>query len=83
MFPQSRRLGSCDGLAAIHLLAGRPSSLATHAGSSGGIVVGSLAGGGGLGDVDLIYIPEPSTALLLALALAAWLGGGFRPVRAG
>jgi hypothetical protein len=38
-------------------------------------VVGSLAGGGALGDVDLIYVPEPSTAALVAmgmLALLAW-----------
>ena len=33
-------------------------------------VVGSLAGGGDLGNVDLIYIPEPSSLLLLSLALA-------------
>jgi hypothetical protein len=39
-------------------------------------VVGSLAGGGDLGDVDLIYIPEPATLLLLLLGL--W---GFRPHR--
>jgi hypothetical protein len=32
-------------------------------------VVGSLAGGGALGNVDLIYIPEPSTFALAALAL--------------
>ncbi len=31
-------------------------------------VVGSLAGGGGLGPVDLIYVPEPATLTL------AWLG---------
>ena len=30
-------------------------------------VVGSLAGGGSLGNVDLIYVPEPATVLLLAL----------------
>ena len=30
---------------------------------------GSLAGGGGLGDVDLIYIPEPSALVLLGLGL--------------
>ena len=36
-------------------------------------VVGSLAGGGGLGDVDLIYVPEPSTLALLGIALAAML----------
>ena len=32
-------------------------------------VVGSLAGGGGLGEVDLVYVPEPTTALLLAVGL--------------
>ncbi len=34
-------------------------------------VVGSLAGGGGLGDVDLIYIPEPSSVLLFILGALA------------
>ncbi len=34
-------------------------------------VVGSLAGGGALGNVDLIYIPEPSTFALAAIALLA------------
>jgi hypothetical protein len=34
-------------------------------------VVGSLAGGGGLGDVDLIYVPEPATALLLMSMLGS------------
>ena len=33
-------------------------------------VVGSLAGGGDLGQVDLIYVPEPSTVALLGLGLA-------------
>ena len=37
-------------------------------------VVGSLAGGGDLGNVDLIYVPEPSTLVLLAVALV-WLAG--------
>ncbi len=32
-------------------------------------VVGSLAGGGGLGEVDLVYVPEPSTILLLGMVL--------------
>ncbi len=32
--------------------------------------VGSLAGGGALGNVDLIYIPEPSAWILLALGIA-------------
>ena len=32
-------------------------------------VVGSRAGGGDLGDVDLIYVPEPATELLVALAI--------------
>ncbi len=30
-------------------------------------VVGSLAGGGALGNVDLIYVPEPASALLLLI----------------
>jgi hypothetical protein len=33
-------------------------------------VIGSLAGGGGLGDVGLVYIPEPSTIMLLGFGLA-------------
>lgn len=37
-------------------------------------VVGSLDGGGGLGDVDLIYIPEPSALTLALLGLAAVAG---------
>ena len=32
-------------------------------------VVGSLAGGGDLGDVDLIYVPEPTTVVLLGAGL--------------
>jgi hypothetical protein len=32
-------------------------------------VVGSLAGGGDLGAVDLIYVPEPTSAFLVALGL--------------
>jgi hypothetical protein len=32
-------------------------------------VVGSLAGGGALGEVDLVYVPEPSTIVLFGLAL--------------
>jgi hypothetical protein len=32
-------------------------------------VVGSLAGGGALGNIDLIYIPEPSTLMLVCLGL--------------
>ncbi len=34
-------------------------------------VVGSLAGGGDLGAVDLIYVPEPATALLAMIGLIA------------
>ena len=33
-------------------------------------VVGSLAGGGDLGEVNLVYVPEPTSALLLACGLA-------------
>ena len=36
-------------------------------------VVGSLAVGGGLGAVDLIYVPEPRTSTLRVLALIALL----------
>ena len=34
-------------------------------------VVGSLQGGGALGDVDLIYVPEPSSIALLVLGSLA------------
>ena len=37
-------------------------------------VVGSLAGGGDLGNVDLIYVPEPTTAVLMLLALFGLIG---------
>ena len=36
-------------------------------------IVGSLAGGGDLGDVDLIYVPEPATAVLCGLGMVAVL----------
>lgn len=36
-------------------------------------VVGSLAGGGELGEVDLIYVPEPTSALLLCVGLVIGL----------
>ena len=36
--------------------------------------VGSLNGGGDLGDVDLIYVPEPSTLVLLLLSVLAVSG---------
>ena len=37
-------------------------------------VVGSLAGGGDLGDVDLVYIPEPASVMMcwIALAMLLW-----------
>ena len=34
-------------------------------------VVGSLAGGGDLGNVDLIYVPEPSALFLFGLGICA------------
>ena len=37
-------------------------------------VVGSLAGGGDLGAVDFIYVPEASTVLLLALGAFSFFG---------
>jgi hypothetical protein len=36
-------------------------------------VVGSLAGGGALGHVDLVYVPEPTSLVLLALGIALGL----------
>jgi hypothetical protein len=36
-------------------------------------VIGSLAGGGDLGNVDLIYVPEPNTLALAVLGLATML----------
>jgi hypothetical protein len=41
-------------------------------------VVGSLAGGGDLGDVDLVYVPEPSTFALLLASLAGMITVGRR-----
>ena len=42
-------------------------------------VIGSLAGGGDLGNVDLIYVPvpEPSTMVLLAVGVAVGIGLAF------
>jgi hypothetical protein len=36
-------------------------------------VVGSLAGGGALGNVDLVYVPEPTAAMLILLAVLSLL----------
>ncbi len=41
-------------------------------------VVGSLQGGGDLGNVDLIYVPEPSTLLLLTIGVLGLRGYGRR-----
>ena len=41
-------------------------------------VVGSLAGGGGLGAVDGPYLPEPSTSILMAFGLVPVAARGFR-----
>jgi hypothetical protein len=46
-------------------------------------VVGSLRGGGGLGDVDLIYVAEPSTSMLLGLGVLALLPCHVRVAKAG
>ncbi len=46
-------------------------------------VVGSLAGGGALGDVDLIYVPEPSSVALLMLGLLSIGGARLAKGRAG
>ena len=48
-------------------------------------IVGSLAGGGGLGEVDLIYIavPEPSAVLLLVVGLAVLFVSGSRVLNNG
>jgi hypothetical protein len=40
--------------------------------------VGSLAGGGALGDVDLIYIPEPSPWLLVGMGMLSLLARRWR-----
>ena len=45
-------------------------------------VVGSLAGGGDLGNVDLIYVPEPTTMVLLVCGLVG-LTAGRRRVKNG
>jgi hypothetical protein len=37
-------------------------------------VDGSLAAGGGLGDVDLVYVPEPAGLALIVLGVTCWLG---------
>jgi hypothetical protein len=44
-------------------------------------VIGSLASGGGLGDVDLIYVPEPTSLVLLSVALFCLAPIATRPPR--
>ena len=43
-------------------------------------VVGSLAGGGDLGAVDLIYVPEPSTVALMCLGFLLLVGSNSGPL---
>ena len=44
-------------------------------------VVGSLEGGGGLGEVDLIYVPEPSACCLLIIGLLGFIPRSAPPCR--
>jgi hypothetical protein len=46
-------------------------------------VIGSLAGGGDLGNVDLIYVPEPSAVVLLTIGLLGTVSLALRRRRAG
>ena len=39
-------------------------------------VVGSLAGGGALGNVDLVYVPEPSAVMLTVMGFLAMFALG-------
>jgi gluconolactonase len=46
-------------------------------------VVGSLAGGGAIGDVDLVYVPEPATGVLGLLAALVTMSYNWRQRAAG
>ena len=59
-----------------------PSGLTEVEVSSDLSAVGSLAGGGDLGDVDLIYIPEPAGCLLLLIGVATMFCRRFSKFRA-
>ena len=59
--------GSFGDISFGHVL---PAGLSEEAVAGDLSAVGSLAGGGELGDVDLIYVPEPSSLLLVVLAVA-------------
>jgi hypothetical protein len=48
--------------------------------SPGGKVY-QLAGGGGLRDVDLVYVPEPTTLVILSLGLLSTAARHWRTTR--
>ena len=61
-----------------NVMAAGLSSAQLHADLAGSIYAISIPGGGGGGSLDIIWVPEPSTMMLLALGLIAVL---WRPRR--